>query len=134
MQDITKNRAPSRISELFICSDQIHFHYARFLAASYFHLQRSRLNQLLLSSSRTGVRIWNKIPLKLREQSKAPFKHKLYIKLLLKVETEEVYVDISAITRSYLNSLFCLSFLSLFFLYFLFFPFELSIIIALLPT
>ena len=110
MHDITNNRATSRISELFIRSDQIHSHYTRFSAAGNFHVQRSRLNQLLLSHSRTGARIWNKIPLKLRKQSKASFKHKLH-KLLLKVlETEEVYVDISAIATSllhyYLKSLF----------------------------
>ena len=43
----------------------------------------------------------------LREQRTDPLKRKLYIKLLVKVlETEEVYVDMSAITSSYLNSLF----------------------------
>ena len=52
------------------------------------------------------VRIWKKIPLTLREQRKDPFKHKLQ-KLLIKVlETKKVYVDISTITSSYLNSLF----------------------------
>ena len=106
MHNITTDYAPSKISELFICSDQIHSQYTRFSAAGNFHVQRSRLNQLLLSFSRSGARIWNKIPLKLREQNKTPFKHKLH-KLLLKVlETEEVYVDISAITHSSLNSLF----------------------------
>ena len=64
------------------------------------------LNQLLLSFSRTGARIWNKILPKLREKSKAPLKRKLHKLLLKALEAEEVYVDISAITRSYLNSLF----------------------------
>ena len=96
MHEITNNRAPSR----FILT------VLGFQLQVIFYVQRSRLDQLLLSFSRTGARIWNKIPLKLRKQRKAPFKCKLH-KLLLKVlETEEVYVDISAITRSQPNSLF----------------------------
>ena len=56
--------------------------------------------------SRTGATIWCKIPLTLREQRKDPFKRKLH-KLLIKVlETKKVYVDMSTITSSYLNSLF----------------------------
>ena len=84
----------------------IHSHYTRFSAAGNFYVQRSRLNQLLLSFSRSGLRIWNEIPLMLREQCKDPFKRKLH-KLLIKVlETKKVCVDISTITSSYLNSLF----------------------------
>ena len=105
MHDISNNRAPSKISELFVRSNMIHSHYTRFSAAGNFYVQRSRLNQLLLSFSRSGVRIWNKIPLTLREQRKDPFKRKLH-KLLIKVlETKKVYVDMSTITSSYLNSL-----------------------------
>ena len=67
MHDISYNRAPSKISELFVRSNMIHFHLIRdFLsAAGNFYVQRSRLNQLLLSFSRGGVRTWNYIPLKL---------------------------------------------------------------------
>ena len=78
MHDISNNRAPSKISELFVRSNMIHSYYTRFSAAGNFYVQRSRLNQLLLSFSRSGVRIWNKIPLTLREQRKDPFKGKLY--------------------------------------------------------
>ena len=79
MHDISYNRAPSKISELFVRSNMIHFHLIRdFLsAAGNFYVQRSRLNQLLLSFSRSGVRFWNKTPLMLREQCKDPFKRKL---------------------------------------------------------
>ena len=61
MHDLTNNNAPSRISQSFIRSEQIHSHYTRFSAAGNFHVQRSGLNQLLLSFSKTGARIWNKI-------------------------------------------------------------------------
>ena len=106
MHDISNNRAPSKISELFVRSNMIHSHYTRFSAAGNFYIQRSRLSQLLLSFSRSGVRIWNKIPLTLCEQRKGPFKRKLH-KLLIKVlETKKVYVDMSTINSSYLNSLF----------------------------
>ena len=106
MHDISNNRARSKISELFVRSNVIHSHYTRFSAAGNFYVQRFRLNQLLLSFSRSGVRIWNKIPLTLREQRKDPFKRKLR-KLLIKVlETKNVYVDMSTIASCYLNSLF----------------------------
>ena len=82
MHDITNNHAPSRISKSFIRSDQIHSHYTRFTAAGNFHVQRSELNLLLLSFSRTGAKIWNKLPFRSRKQRKAPFKRKLR-KLLL---------------------------------------------------
>ena len=99
------NRAPSKISELFVRTNMIHSHYTRFSAAGNFYVQRSRLNHQLLYFSRSGVRIWNKIPLTLLEQRKDPFKRKLP-KLLIKVlETKKVYVDMSTITSSYLNSL-----------------------------
>ena len=76
MHDISNNRAPFIISELFVRSNMIPSHYTRFSAAGNFYVQRSRLNQLLLSFSRSGVKIWNKIPLTLREQRKDPFKRK----------------------------------------------------------
>ena len=41
MHDISNKWAPSRISELFVRSNMIHSHYARFSAASNFYVQRS---------------------------------------------------------------------------------------------
>ena len=106
MHDISDYQAPSKISELFVRSNMIHSHYTRFFAAGNFYVQRSRLNQVLLSFSRGGVRVWNKIPLTLREQRKDPFKRKLHKLLIEVLETKKVYVDMSTITSSYLNSLF----------------------------
>ena len=107
MHDISNNRAPSQISELFVRSNMIHSHYTRFSAAGNFYVQRAGLNQLLLSFSGSDVRIWNNIPLTLREQREDPFNKRKLQKLLIKVsETKKVYVDMSTITSSYLNSLF----------------------------
>ena len=106
MHDISDYQAPSKISKLFIRSNMIHSHYTRFSAAGNFYVQRSRLNQVLLSFSRGGVRVWNKIPLTLREQRKDPFKRKLHKLLIEVLETKKVYVDMSTITSSYLNSFF----------------------------
>ena len=84
----------------------IHSHYTRFSAAGHFRVQRSRLNQLLLSFSRSGVRIWNKIPLTLREQRKDPVKRKLHISYRSRFWRLRrcMYVDMSTITTSYPNS------------------------------
>ena len=49
--------------------------------------------------SRIGTRIWNKIPPQLRELHKTLFKRKLNKLLLTVLDTEEVYVDINAVTR-----------------------------------
>ena len=62
MHNIFSPCAPPKISELFTRSDQIHFYYTRFSASGNFHVQLSRLNVQLLSLSRIGTRIWNKIP------------------------------------------------------------------------
>ena len=93
---------------MFVRSNMIHSHYTRFSAADNFYVQRSRLNQLLLSFSRSGVRIWNKIPLTLREQRKDPVKRKLHISYRSRFWRLRrcMYVDMSTITTSYPNSLF----------------------------
>ena len=105
MHDIFSHCAPPKISELFTRSDQIHSHYTRFSESGNFHVQLSRLNQQLLSFSRIGTRIWNKIPSQLRKLRKTLFKRKLHELLLKVLETEEVYVDINAVTRINLMSL-----------------------------
>ena len=98
MNDVANHCAPSKITDLLIRSDLFHSHYTRFSAACNFDIQGSRI--------KTGTRIWNKIPPKLRKLSKTLFKQKLR-KLLLKIlEIEEVYVDARAITSSLLSSLF----------------------------
>ena len=105
MHDVANHCAPSKITDLFIRSDLIHSHYTRYSAAGNFHIQGSRINQQLLSFSKTGTRIWNKIPPKLRKLSKTLFKQK-FRKLLLKIlEIEKVFVDARAITSSLLSSL-----------------------------
>ena len=105
MHDVANHCAPSKITDLFIRSDFIHSYYTRFSAVDNFYVQGSRTNQQLLSFSRNGTRIWNKISPKLRKLSKALFKQKSH-KLLLKVlEIEEVYVDVRAITSSRFSSL-----------------------------
>ena len=83
MHNIFSHCAPLKISELFTRSDQIHSHYTRFSE----------------SFSRIGTRIWNKIPSQLRKLRKTLFKHKLHELLLKVLETEEMYVDINAVTR-----------------------------------
>ena len=47
MHDISNNRAPSIISELFVRSNMIPSHYIRFSAAGNFYVQRSRLNHAI---------------------------------------------------------------------------------------
>ena len=50
-------------------------------------------------------RIWNKIPPQRRKLRKTLFKRKLHELLLKVLETEEMYVDINAVTRINLMSL-----------------------------
>ena len=50
-----------------------HSHFTRFSAVGNFHVQGFRTNRQLLSFSRTGTRIWNKIPPKLSKLSETLF-------------------------------------------------------------
>ena len=84
MHDVANHCAPSKITDLFIHSDLIHSHYTRFSAAGNCHIQGSRINQQLLSFSRTGTRIWNKIPPKLHNLSKTLFKQNKIAQITLK--------------------------------------------------
>ena len=59
----------------------------------------------MLSFSRIGTKIWNKIPPQRRKLRKTLFKRKLHELLLKVLETEEMYVDINAVTRINLMSL-----------------------------
>ena len=45
LHDISNNRAPSKISELYVRSNMIHSHYTRFSAVGNFYVQRFRLKQ-----------------------------------------------------------------------------------------
>ena len=74
MHDVVNHCALSKITDLFVRSDCIHSHNTRFSGVGNVYVQRSRTNQQLLSFSRTGTRIWNKIPLKLHKLSKVLFK------------------------------------------------------------
>ena len=56
------------------------------------------VSQQVFSISRTCARIWNMIPPKLPDLSKPLFKRKLHNLLLKGLETEEVYVDMSAVS------------------------------------
>ena len=56
MHDISNNRAPSKISELFVRSNMIHSHYIPDFLLQVIFMSRDRdFNQLLLSFSRSQV-------------------------------------------------------------------------------
>ena len=56
MHDISNNRAPSKISESFVCSNMIHSHYIPHFLPQVIFMSRGRdFNQLLLSFSRSQV-------------------------------------------------------------------------------
>ena len=90
----------SNISNLFTRSKQIHSYPTRSAIAGNFHVEMSRTNQRLLSFSRTGTKIWNGIPPKIRQLKKSHFKRKLNELLLKFLKIEEMNVDMRYINLS----------------------------------
>ena len=76
MFDIRHRNAPINIRDLFQDISNIHPYNTRSSASHNFYTQSSRLSIQLNSFSRIGTKIWNEMPLSLRNLSKHDFKKK----------------------------------------------------------
>ena len=97
LHDVDNRHAPPNISNLFTRSKQIHSYPTRSAIAGNFHVEMSRTNQRLLSSSRIGTKIWNGIPPKIRQLKKSRKLNELLLKFL---KIEEMNVDMRYINLS----------------------------------
>ena len=77
MFDIRHRNAPINIRDLFQDISNIYPYNTRSSASYNFYTQSSRLSIQLNSFSRIGTKIWNEMPLSLRNLSKHDFKRKI---------------------------------------------------------
>ena len=86
--------APRNIRDLFQDISNIHPYNTRSSASHNFYTQNSRLSIQLNSFSRIGTKIWNEMPLTLRNLSKHDFKRKIKTVLFNILSSEDSYLDI----------------------------------------
>jgi hypothetical protein len=98
MHDISNNLVPTNISNLFVLSKGIHEHKTRFSLLNNYQVKYSRLTKLNKSFAKTGVTIWNSLPLNLRNLPKNRFKKDLSASLFT-ILTKEGYVDVSILIK-----------------------------------
>ena len=99
MFDIRHRNAPINIRDLFQDISNIHPYNTRSSASYNFYTQSSRLSVQLNSFSRIGTKIWNEMPLSLRNHSKHDFKRKIKSVLFDILSLEDSYLDIRNIIQ-----------------------------------
>ena len=94
MHDVSNNKSPPQISNLFTYQHNIHSHNTRSSIRGNFFLEYSRLDKLNMSFSRNGVRIWNNLSNETRQMSKVNFKRNIHNMLLQKLTEANEYIDL----------------------------------------
>ena len=107
MFDISNNNAPHNLCSLFTPISDIHTYNTRSSATNKLYTRESRTNIQRDSISRLGVRLWNAMPLKLRNSPKPIFKKDLNELLFTMLEKEGTYVEIERIIQTF-NTYDCL--------------------------
>ena len=77
----------------------MHTYHTRAATSDKLHCKYSRLKQQT-DSSRVRVKIWNEIPVDLRELTKSSFKAKINNMLFQVLENEDIYVDVPTIIKT----------------------------------
>ena len=91
MHDVSNNLLPPNIQDLFLPTAHVHFYNTR---SRNFYIQKSNLEIQKKSFSRTGAKLWNEIPTKLRNLPKRTFSKRIRNLLLALLESEDSYVDL----------------------------------------
>ena len=97
MYDVSNKYAPINIINLFTKSGSVHSYNSRSAAADNFYVEHSRLELQKQSFSRAGVRLWNNVPVRLRNLRKTVFKKELHQIFISILKEENAYNDIPAI-------------------------------------
>ena len=92
MHDVSSGSAPSKISNLFTQSREIHTYHTRFSNAGNFFVNKSRLNQQLSSFSRFGTKVWNCLPNSMHSLPKKSLNKKIHTLLLKLLNDEDDYL------------------------------------------
>ena len=97
MYDVSNKYAPINTITLFTKSGSVHSYNTRSVAADNFYVKHSRLELQKQSFSRAGVRLWNNVPVRLRNLRKTVFKKELHQIFISILKEENAYSDIPAI-------------------------------------
>ena len=100
MFDIRHRNAPSSIQDLFQDISDIHSYNTRSSVSNNFYTQSSRLSIQVNSFSRIGTKIWNEIPLSLKNLSKNAFKRTIKRTLFDILALEDSYIDLQEIIQN----------------------------------
>ena len=100
MHDVRHKTAPENIIDLFTDIKSVHSYNTRSSTSHNFYIKQSKLQIQYKSFSRLGARIWNDIPVSLREKPKRIFKSELHRALLNVLKTHDDYLDISQIGKA----------------------------------
>ena len=77
MHDVNNDVIPSQLKDLFIPTAKIHSYNTRSSVSTTFILKKSKFEIERKSFSRTGAKLWNEIPTKLRTLPKLIFRRKI---------------------------------------------------------
>ena len=97
MHDIHNKSAPRNIQNLFKTTNDSHTYNTRSSKSLKFLYQSSRLEIQKNAFSRIGVKLWNEMPLFLREKPKRIFKKELEMILIDIFKEGDSYIESSTI-------------------------------------
>ena len=77
MHDVSNDLVPSNLKDLFIPTAKNHSYNTRASVSKNFYIQKSNTEIKRMSFLRTGAKLWNEIPARLRALPKATFKKRI---------------------------------------------------------
>ena len=98
MFDVSTNKAPRNIRNMFVEIKDVHSYNTRSNTVGNFFCKFSRIELQKRSFSRAGVKLWNKIPLRLKNLSRTNFKKEFQQLLLYNLTTNGYHVEISRLS------------------------------------
>ena len=101
MYDISKTNVPPNISAMFTSLEKIHEYNTRSSSMKNFYVKYTGSDLQKRFFANTGARVWNVVPMELRENSKHNFREKMHDKLLQMLVMEDEYIDISVILKKF---------------------------------
>ena len=97
MYDVRNGISPKSIQALFEYISGIHQYNTRSSESHNFYIKHSRLSIYANSFSRIGAKLWNEIPLSLRNLPKNAFNRKIKQNLINILNAEDYYIDVPEI-------------------------------------
>ena len=97
MHDIFNKAAPFNLNNLFELPDNIHSHRTRSVLNNCFFIENVRTELVKRSFLSTGPKIWNSLPLKIKQLSKSQFKTAIRDNLLKILKDSDDYLKLDQI-------------------------------------